>query len=145
MKRNRWPAILFAVLLFCCGAAAGALAHRYFAISTVNAKSSEDFRQHYMSEMKSKLNLTPDQVSQLERILDETKEKYRAVREQYRPAMLKVKNEQTSRVKSILTAAQIPAYEQLVAEREQRFREQEERDRRADTKSAAAHRAEAGH
>ncbi|MDQ2711285.1 MAG: hypothetical protein M3Y24_03445 [Acidobacteriota bacterium] len=145
MKRNQWPAILFALLLFCCGAAAGALAHRYFAISTVNAKSAEDFRQRYMSEMKSKLNLTPTQVSQLEVILDQTKEKYRAVREQYRPAMLKVKNEQTSRVKSILTAEQIPAYEQLVAEREQRFREQEERDRLAGQKREAAHRTEASH
>ncbi len=139
MKRNRWPAILFAVLLFCCGAATGALAHRYFAISTVNAKSAEDFRQRYLSEMKSKLKLTPDQVSQLELILDETKEKYRAVREQYRPAMLKVKNEQTSRVKSMLTAAQIPAYEQLVAEHERRFKEQEERDRLAGHHTGAAH------
>jgi len=80
----------------------------------------------------------------LELILDETKAKYRAVREQSHPAMLKIKQEQVDRVKSILTPKQVPVYERLVAEREQRFKEQEERDRREERKREAAHRAQAG-
>ena len=138
MKRNQWPAAVVAILLFCCGAAVGALAHRYYSASIVSAKSPEDFRQHYISEMRTKLRLTPDQVDKLENILDETKARTKAVRDQYRPEMLKIKNEQISRVKFILKPDQIPAYEQLVAEREARFHQQEERERQEDQRRAAA-------
>jgi hypothetical protein len=130
MKRNQWTAAVMAVLLFCCGAAVGALGHRYYTAREVNAKSAEDFRHRYVSEMHSKLNLTSSQVTQLETILDETKAKFKAVKDSYRPAMLEIKKEQVSRVKSILTPQQIPIYDRLVAEREQRMKEQEERERR---------------
>jgi len=130
MKRNQWPAALLAVLLFCCGVAVGALGHRYYAATVVNARGAEAFRHHYISEMQSKLNLTAAQVNELDTILDETKAKYKAVRDAYRPAMLKIKEDQVKRVKSILNSNQVPIYEQLVAEHEKRAREQEERDRR---------------
>ena len=82
--------------------------------------------------------MTPAQVAQLEAILDDTKAKVKALRDLYHPQMLKIKQEQINRVKSILTPEQIPAYEQLVAERERRAKDQEERDRNAEHKRAAA-------
>lgn len=136
MRRNQWTAALFAVLLFAFGVAVGALGHRYLTASTVAAHTAEDFRHHYINEMRSKLKLTPDQVSRLETILDETKAKYKAVREQVHPEMMRIKDEQVSRVKSILQPEQIPIYEQLVAEHERQAREQEERDRREDQRHA---------
>jgi Spy/CpxP family protein refolding chaperone len=136
MKRNQWTASLMAVLLFCCGATVGALAHRYYTSTAVSAKTAEDFRHRYVSEMRSKLSLTPSQVTQLETILDETKGKFKAVKDSYRPAMLKIKQEQVSRVKSILTPQQIPIYERLVAEREQRMKAEEDRERRQEHPAA---------
>jgi hypothetical protein len=138
MKRNQWAAVLVAILLFCCGAAVGALGHRYYTATVVNAKTAEGSKQNYISDMQSKLKLTPTQVSQLETILDETKAKYKAVRDSYHPEMLKIKAEHVNRVKSILTPEQVPAYEQLVAERERHARDQEERDRLEEQKHAAA-------
>ncbi len=140
MKRSQWTALTFAILLFACGVAIGALGHRYYTSSVVLARSAEDFRQRYVSEMQGRLKLTPKQVAQLQVILDETKAKTRAVREQYRPAVASVKDEQVNRVKSILTPEQIPAYEQLVAERERHFKEAEDRDRQHDEKQSALHR-----
>jgi hypothetical protein len=93
--------------------------------------------------MQSKLSLTPSQLTQLEAILDDTKAKVKTVRDAYHPAMLKIKQEQISRVKSILTPQQIPAYDRLVSEREQRMKEEEERDRREEQRRAAAR--QAGH
>ncbi len=145
MRRNRWTAILFAVLLFGCGVLCGVLTQRYLSATVVNPKTAEDFRHRYVSEMKSDLKLTTDQVNRLEVILDETKAQYKAVRDESRPAMLKIKEEQVRRVKSILTPQQVPAYEKLIAEREEKYKEQEERDRQADLKREAAHKAEAGH
>jgi hypothetical protein len=143
MKRSQWTALTFAILLFACGVAIGALGHRYYSSSVVLARSAEDFRQRYISEMQGKLNLTPKQVAELQVILDETKAKTRAVREQYRPAIASVKDEQIRRVKSILNADQVPAYEQLVAERERHFKDSEERDRQQDEKQSALHRQQA--
>jgi Spy/CpxP family protein refolding chaperone len=137
MKRNQWTAALIAVLLFCCGAAFGVLAHRYYTSTSVSAKSAENFRHHYISEMRSKLNLSESQVTQLEAILDQTKQKMKAVRDSYHPTMLKIKEEQMNRVKSILTPQQIPVYERLVTEREQRMKEEEERERREEHTRAA--------
>ena len=144
MRRNQWTAILVALLLVAFGFVSGLLAERYFSTQVVNARTAEDFRHSYTAEMKEKLHLSPSQVAQLEVILDETKARYKAVRDEYRPAMLKIKDEQISRVKGILRPEQVPGYERLVAEREQRFHEQEERDRAKDEKRAAAHRASAG-
>jgi hypothetical protein len=137
-KRNQWTAALLAFLLFACGILVGALGHRYYAGTTVSAKTAEDFRHHYVEEMQSRLHLTPVQLTRLEAILDDTKAKYKAIRDSYHPAMLKIRNEQIARVKSILTPQQIPAYDQLVAERERRAREQEQRDREEEHKRAAA-------
>ncbi|HLH02020.1 MAG TPA: hypothetical protein VKX25_04560 [Bryobacteraceae bacterium] len=144
MRRNQWLALALGVLLFVCGLIAGVLGDRYLSMLKVNAKTAEDFRHQYTNEMRTRLNLTPAQVRQLDVILDETKAQYKAVRDRYRPEMVKIKDEQIERVKSILTPEQKPEYDRLVAEREQRFHEQEERDRKADEKRAAEHRAAAG-
>lgn len=137
MKRNQLVAVLLALLLFCCGVAAGVLAERYYSVTKVSAKGPEGSRQHYVSEMTSRLKLTPTQVRELETIADETKAKYKAVRDSYHPEMLKIKQDHINRVKAILTPEQVPAYEQLVAEREKRARDQEERERRDEQKPSA--------
>ena len=130
MKRNQWSALFLAVLLFCSGAAVGALGHRYYAATTVIARTNEDSRRRsYIAEMQKGLHLTSAQTEQLETIMDETKAKYKALRDSYRPETLKIKQAHVERVKSILTPAQIPAYEKIVAEHERNSREQEEHER----------------
>jgi hypothetical protein len=128
MRKNQWAAFVLALLLFGTGLAVGALGHRFYTQGVVNAKTSEDFRQQYVSEMRSRVKLSPEQMEKLQSILDETKAKAHAVKERVHPEMVKIKEEQIARVKSILTQDQIPAYENLVAEREQRARQAEARD-----------------
>lgn len=129
-RRNQWAAALLALLLFGSGILAGALGHRYYAATIVsaNVRNAEDFRHRYVEEMQTRLRLTPAQLKQLETILDDTKAQYKAVRDAYHPQVMKIRAEQIARVKSILTPEQIPGYEQLVAERQQRARDQEEHD-----------------
>jgi Spy/CpxP family protein refolding chaperone len=141
MKRNQWAAAFLSLLLFLSGVAVGVLADRYYAATVVSAKTAADFRERYVSEMQSRLKLTATQVDQLETILDETKAQYKTVRDEYRPAMLKIRNEQISRVKAILTPQQVPAYEQLVAERERRASDQEARDRKQEEEREAKRKA----
>jgi hypothetical protein len=137
-RGNQGIAWLLAVLLFCSGAAVGALAHRYFFSNNV-VNASDVMRKRYVDEMRSRLSLTPTQVNQLQSILDDTKAKYKAVRDAYRPAMLEVKGQQVRQVKSILTPRQIPIYEQLLADREKQSQEQEEREKKREQQEAASH------
>lgn len=139
MKRNQWSAVALAVLLFGAGVATGALGHRYYTASTVAANSPGfDARRHYVSDMTSRLKLTSQQVDQLEDILDRTKSKFRVAHETCRPAMSQVKEQQISEVKAILTPSQVPLYDQLLADRERRSKEQEAREHRAEEQEAAA-------
>jgi Spy/CpxP family protein refolding chaperone len=138
MERNQWKAFLLAVLLFGFGAAVGVLGQRYYSAQTVNANTAPDsHRQAYIGEMQKRLHLTAAQTTQLETIMDDTKARYKALRESYRPETLKIKQEHVERVKSILTAEQIPTYEKIVAEHEQNSRAQEERDRKAEQERRA--------
>lgn len=125
-KRHQLTAALFAFLLFGTGVAVGALGHRFYSTKVVSAKSTDDFRQRYLTEMETKLQLTADQKTKLESIMDQTKAKYRAMR----PMMAKIKQEHIAEVRSILTPQQLPEYENLVAEHEKHAREQDEHDGR---------------
>jgi hypothetical protein len=142
MRRNQWSATFFALLLFGSGVFSGALLQRYYSGTVVSAKTSETFRERYLGEMKSKVHLSNQQMQQLEAILDETKAKYKAVREQSRPAMMQIKQDQISRVETILTPEQVPLYQRLVAEREQRSKEDDARERREESERAARRRAQ---
>jgi hypothetical protein len=147
MNSNKTKAALFALLLFGLGTAVGALGHRYYTATTVNANTNaQDFRHTYVAEMQTKLKLNPRQVAQLQVILDDTKEKWKAMRESHHPEMVQIKDDQVTKVKSILSAQQATQYEAMVAEREQHAKEQEEHDkqedqrqREADLKALAVH------
>lgn len=143
MQRTQWSAALLAVLLFGAGAVAGALGHRYYMAKQDGPPGppGQAAREHYVSDMKSRLKLTAKQVDELEDIMDETRSKFRAAHETCRPAISKVKDEQISEVKAMLTPAQIPLYDRLLAEREAHAKEQEARDRQAEEQEMAARKA----
>jgi Spy/CpxP family protein refolding chaperone len=122
-KRNQWSAISLAILLFGCGVVVGVLANRSYSEWVVNARSSDTFRERYLKEMKSDVHLTDQQITQLQTILDETKARYKSLRDQYHPALMSIRDDQIKKVKGILTPEQVPLYEKLVAERERRARE----------------------
>lgn len=130
MRRTHFAAVVLAILLFGSGIAVGALGRRYYDVRVVNAKSTDSFRQRYLTEMRTRLNLKPAQVQQLEGIMADTRAQFRALREASRPQMDEIKRQHTAKVKAILTPDQVPIYDQLIAEHERRAREDEQqRDR----------------
>jgi hypothetical protein len=138
MQRNQVTAVLSAVLLFGCGSTVGVLGQRYYEHGKNDAaNSSEDWRVEYMNEMRTRAHLTDGQLQKLSLILDQTKQEYRDMRERHKPELLEIKQNQMTRVKSILTAEQIPLYEQLISEREQRQKDQDDKDRAAEQKRKA--------
>ena len=125
MTLSRWKTALYVTLVFASGALLGAFSHRLYTVSAVSAnarRNPEEFRRRYMEEMKSRLKLTPDQVTQLSAILDETRTRVRATRESIEPEIRKIREEQQEKIHQILSADQRPEYDKMRQERDAEIR-----------------------
>lgn len=133
MKRTNGVIALYLTLVFAGGVAVGGFGHHMWTAKTVSAttkkKSPEDYRKAYMAEMRQRLQLTDEQATQVEKVLDRTRERYREFRERTRPEMEQIQKDQTTDVKSLLSAKQAAEYDKMRAEREEQRRKG---DRRAD-------------
>lgn len=126
MKLSRGAIALYVGLIFASGAVLGGFGHRFYTVTTVNAKASknpEEFRQRYMSEMRGRLTLTPEQYTKLEFILDETRARIRDAQKKLDPEIVEIRLEQIDKIRGMLTAEQKPLYEQLRKEREERAKQ----------------------
>jgi hypothetical protein len=135
MRRPQLVVFFSAVLLFALGAAAGLLAHRLYDVNGISA--SEDWRARYVKEMHSRLKLDPQQLDALNDILDDTRTKVRAVKDRYRPELIRIKQEQIAKIKMMLRPQQSGEYDKVVAEHEQKAKAQDERDRQIEQQRAA--------
>jgi hypothetical protein len=124
MNRSNPSIALYLLLIFSSGVIVGAFGMRLYApvaAKTAPQKPSpEDWRKQYLGEMESRLKLTDTQITQLNAILDETKARAHQAHETHDNALKQIKDEQIAKVRTILTAEQLPEYEKLHAEREQR-------------------------
>ena len=130
MTFSRWKIAMYVGLVFVSGALLGAFSHRLYTVSGVSAnapRNPEEFRRRYMEEMKTRLKLTPDQVTQLSAILDETRSRVRSTRESIEPEIRKIREEQQEKVHHILSADQRPEYDQMRKEREAEIRRRDSR------------------
>ena len=129
MKRNNLTIALYILLVFAGGVAVGGFGHRLYTVKSVSAvsnkrKSPEEYRRAYMLEMKKRVHLTDQQAMDVEKVLDSTREQYRAFRERTKPEMEKIQTEQTSGIRKILSEEQMREYDKMRAEREARRREE---------------------
>jgi len=134
MKRWNLPIALYLLLVFASGAVVGALGYRTYNPPPARGNrvkpGSEEGRRLYMEEMKSRLNLDADQVQKLSVILDQTGQRFREARERDSQAISQIREEHVLRVREVLTPEQLPKYEKLRAEREQRFKQERDQDKR---------------
>jgi hypothetical protein len=127
MKLSRWTIALYVGLVFASGVVVGAFGHRFIDVSAVSAnarRNPEEFRKRFNEEMKSRLNLTTDQMSQLSSVLDSTRVEFRTKRDSIEPALAQIREEQHRRILSILEPAQRAEYEKMRQEREARARQE---------------------
>ena len=128
MRRSNFFIAFYLVLIFVSGVVVGAFATHLYTANTVSAKAPppkmtpEEFRREYTTEMQTHLNMTSDQMTKLNVILDQTGSKVHDERERHNAAMKAIHEEQVGKTRAILTDAQLPDYEKLRHEREERFR-----------------------
>jgi hypothetical protein len=133
MKRPAASLALSLMLVFASGVLVGALGYKSLAQPEQKKdnppRTPEEFRKAYLAEMKARLKLSEDQVRKLNTILDETREKYRQLREKQRPEMKVIQDGQTSEINAMLSAEQQKEYAKMRREREEKKKAEKERGR----------------
>ena len=110
MRRTTLTTALYLLLVFLSGAVVGAFALRLYTLKSVSAsnpKTPEEYRRQYVAEMRTRLKLTEQQVSQLVPILDETRRRYHELKEKNRPALNAIQDDQVAKIRSILSGDQL--------------------------------------
>jgi len=135
MKRPGLAAALYVSLVFLCGAVVGVFGDRLYTAKAVSASANllkpADYRNKYVEEMTKRLRLSPEQVTQLGAILDDTRNKFHEEHNRSKQQLAQIHDEQVQKVHEILAPAQVPEYEKFRAERE---KDRELRDKNAKDK-----------
>lgn len=124
MRRSNLSLALSLLLVFGSGIAVGVFGRGYFDSTTAKAnvarppQTPDDYRKAYLEEMSKRLTLTPVQKEKLNEVLDETRAKFREVRERHKPEMKAIQDEQVEKVNAMLTEPQRAEYAKMRAERE---------------------------
>ena len=132
MKRSNLLIGFYLVLIFASGITVGVFGTHLYTARIVSAKapakpSPEELRREYVNEMQTRLNLTPEQMTKFNQVLDETGAKFHAEREHHNQDVKSIREEHVNRVRALLTEAQLPQYEQLRKEREERAKKNQNR------------------
>ena len=124
MKPTRWTVALYMALVFACGGVVGAFAHRLYTVSGVSANVSqrnpEEFRKRFMADMKARLQLTDEQAAKLGTVMDDTRARFRDVREKFEPEMQKIREDQRQKISELLSPSQQAEWQKMVEERQRR-------------------------
>jgi hypothetical protein len=147
MNRSNLTIGIYILAVFLSGVAVGGLGYKLYTAQTVTAVSDrpsrpnpEEFRRRYVETLQTRLQLDDQQLTSLNRVLDETRDRMRAVREKYKPEFEGVHAKQKPEMKAVheFQVAQIRAllkndvqrqeYEKFLAERERKRREREQQE-----------------
>jgi hypothetical protein len=133
MKRSSLSMLLSLMLVFASGVVVGSLGYRYYnqeeRKKDHRPRTPEEYRQAYMAEMKARLKLSGEQSAKLGKILDETRDRFRELREKQRPDYKAIQDAQTAAINAILSAEQQAEYNKMRQERDAKRKAEKERGR----------------
>lgn len=121
MSRTQTSLALALLLVFASGIAVGGFGYHLYtakSVEAISARSSEQLRKDYVSDMKQKLKMTDSQITQMNVVLDQTRLQFKEVRDRMKPDMSRIKSEQIEKINSFLSPEQQKDYEKLRAERD---------------------------
>ena len=136
---SQTKARLIVVSVFVIGFAAGALAlNLYQQLSRSSDRNTpRNGAELLLKRMNEKVGLASDQQEQIKQILDETADKYKDIRKEmdpvvkpFEPRFNSVRQESRDRIRALLTAEQLPKYEQMVTEHDKMREQEKERSKK---------------
>lgn len=131
MVKSRSSAILSVVLVFASGALVGAVANRLYMVNSVSSNGAnpaphppdrppnpEEMRKHLVEEMRTEVKLDDQQVVELQKIYDHTKDHFDEIHKRLNAESRAVRDKQTEEIRAMLRPDQVPLFDQLHARRE---------------------------
>src|SRR5262245_9033156 len=115
MKRTTLSTALYVSLVFLSGAVVGGFAHRLYTMKSVFAgPKPDDYRRKYLEEMRGRIGLSAEQLSQVSAIMDSTKARFHEVKakwdkeakERSKPELKAIQEDQVQKIKAILSDVQ---------------------------------------
>jgi Spy/CpxP family protein refolding chaperone len=127
----RTRAGLYLALIFLCGALSGALGMRWLQRSSVSADTSATTKTgqvrlgavHWFS---TQLDLNPEQVDQLNKIIEQTRSQYK----EHEMEIESIKQHGRVRIREILNDEQKAKFDQLLADRARREKDKDKHESR---------------
>jgi len=102
----------------------GAFAHRLYTVSGVSANAAqrnpEEFRKRFMADLKARLQLSDDQAAKLGTIMDQTRARFRDVRDKFEPEMQRIREDQREKIGELLSPSQQAEWQKIMEERQRR-------------------------
>jgi Spy/CpxP family protein refolding chaperone len=122
----RSRATLYLILIFFCGVLSGAVGMRWGQRLNVSADTTTtpqpgQVRRNAVAWFTQQLNLTPEQAGQLNKIVEETRAAYK----EHELEIESLRQDGNARIRAILTDAQKPKFDQLLAARAAKEKEKE--------------------
>jgi len=122
MPRTRLSAALYLILVFASGILVGIVSHRLYMTTTARAsapapRSMEEFKRRYFADMRQKVHATDAQITEVNRILDDTKRKFDALHAREKPLRDKIQQDQLAEIRALLDDQQRAAFDQWHDER----------------------------
>jgi hypothetical protein len=126
MGKSRLSAVVSVALVFLSGVLVGAVGNRLYMVNTVvsggNAqpphppeRSPEERRKHLIDEMRREVKLDDQQVVQLEKIYDQTREQFAELNKRWNNESRAAWDKQTEEIKALLRPEQVVLFDQLRA------------------------------
>jgi len=129
--RTRLKIWLVLVVVFVLGGATGAaLTGLYRSRAGNDARESRDRAKHEQrfEKMRQELNLNEQQTTQVRAILDQTRNEYRALRQELRPRFEEPRLKARAQIRALLNAEQQQKFDEMTAQQDAKH-EQEEKSR----------------
>ena len=133
MKRSQLSIILSMFAVFGSGIVVGAYGYHSYTAKTVSATAKapanpEEWRRRYVDEIRTRVKLDESQVGSLNTILDETRARFKDAKERHKLEQKaetdRIRAEQNDKIRSLLSATQMPEFDRFREERELRMKEQ---------------------
>jgi len=123
--RSKTSATLMLVLTFLLGCVAGSIANHLYQSRIKNTPTKQGFRpapRDIVEDMGRDLNLSADQKDKLKEIVQQSRERYRALSTQFRPQYDVIRNETNQQIRQILNEEQKARFEKTIKEMDERHK-----------------------
>jgi hypothetical protein len=121
---------LYVLMVFLSGALFGGMGYRLYTAKVIAAPSvqphrlsPEEWRKKHIEEMRTRMQLSDEQVSRIQAVYDETKQLLSAYNQRSKAELKTIHEQQTQKIRSILNASQQAEYDKMRQEREEKDRQ----------------------